>query len=193
MGLSGEKKCTRIQRWSNPDVLYGDRPTGNRGNANNARVLNRNACDVASFRGPKQCGGGPDPCWPLFDDFHKGLGALLFSCQAQAVNPKCFDDVCSIDELGAPGPVRDTIASLGLVIDQKLALEPQLGAFTPDEVTAWMRTRPALAPLLGPTPAPLARGGGLARGQLCSLLAAEVTAAGTALRACGTAPTPTPL
>jgi hypothetical protein len=41
--------ATRVQQFSNPNVFYGDRPTGT-ANQNNALALNRTAATVASFR-----------------------------------------------------------------------------------------------------------------------------------------------
>ena len=42
-------RCTRLQYWSNPDILYGGVPMGTEEVHNNARVLNETAETVASF------------------------------------------------------------------------------------------------------------------------------------------------
>lgn len=42
--------CTRINRWSNPNLTYGGATTGNASTAHNARVLNNTAATVAGFR-----------------------------------------------------------------------------------------------------------------------------------------------
>jgi hypothetical protein len=49
--------CTRIDHFSNPDVLYNDVPTGDATESNNARTLNKTAATVASFRAGVQ----PEP------------------------------------------------------------------------------------------------------------------------------------
>ncbi|MGB9365361.1 MAG: M12 family metallo-peptidase, partial [Xanthobacteraceae bacterium] len=42
--------CTRLQYWSNPDILYAGVPMGTAALSNNARVLNETASTVAAFR-----------------------------------------------------------------------------------------------------------------------------------------------
>ena len=46
--------CTRIDHFSNPDVLYNGFPTGDAIVSNNARTLNKTAATVASFRAGTQ-------------------------------------------------------------------------------------------------------------------------------------------
>lgn len=42
--------CTRVQYWSNPDMMYGGVPTGIENISDNARCLNNTAYTVANFR-----------------------------------------------------------------------------------------------------------------------------------------------
>ena len=42
--------CTRVDHFSNPDVLYNGQPTGASGLSDNARTINTNAATVANFR-----------------------------------------------------------------------------------------------------------------------------------------------
>ncbi len=46
--------CTRVDHFSNPDVLYNGFPTGDTTVSNNARTLNETAATVASFRAGAQ-------------------------------------------------------------------------------------------------------------------------------------------
>jgi peptidyl-Asp metalloendopeptidase len=77
MAYNCSPSCSRLQYWSNPDVLYGGVPMGTVARHNNARVLQTTAPTLSTFRNPSgaiwrhtgtPCSGEHCPGWQRLDN-----------------------------------------------------------------------------------------------------------------------------
>lgn len=66
--------CTRLNYWSNPNVMQGGVPMGTAATHDNHRVLNETSCTIAGFRGGAPVGVGPLAFGVLWSDGNKMSG-----------------------------------------------------------------------------------------------------------------------